>query len=279
VAEDRFITVKDGETLPLGNKTLTFILTPWVHWPETMVTYLNEDRILFSCDFFGSHQATATLLETGDAKLYEDAKRYYAEIMMPFRQNILNHLQRLQEFPIEIIAPSHGAIYLKPDFILMAYKDWTSDDVKNRVLLPYVSMHGSVEKMVSHFIERMSEYEIPVIPFNLTHTDIGSLAMALVDAATVVIGSPTFLVGPHPQAVYAAYLMNALRPKTRFVSVIGSYGWGGKLIDQFKTLLSNLKVEFLEPVVSKGYPKKSDFHAVHQLTAKIATKHRQLDSS
>jgi len=88
VAEGRFITVDDGETLPLGGKTLEFIHAPWVHWPETMLTYLREDKILFTCDFFGSHLATTDLYATDEARVYEAAKRYYAEIMMPFRQMI-----------------------------------------------------------------------------------------------------------------------------------------------------------------------------------------------
>jgi flavorubredoxin len=131
--------------------------------------------------------------------------------------------------------------------------------VKNEVLVPYVSMHGSTAAMVHHFVNALSERGIPTKPFNLTVTDIGQLAIALVDAATIVIATPTFLVAAHPSAIYAAYLVNALRPKTQYVSVIGSYGWGGKALDQIRTTLANLKVEMLEPVIAKGYPKEEDF--------------------
>ena len=95
IPEESFITVKDGETLSLGDKTLKFIHTPWVHWPETMVTYLEEDRILFSCDFFGSHIATTDLFVTDEGRVYEAAKRYFAEIMMPFRSVIKKNLEKL----------------------------------------------------------------------------------------------------------------------------------------------------------------------------------------
>ncbi|MCK4445665.1 MAG: FprA family A-type flavoprotein, partial [Candidatus Marinimicrobia bacterium] len=209
ISEDRFIEVKDWETISLGNKTLQFVMTPWVHWPETMVTYLKEDKILFPCDFLGSHYASSDLYVTGEAKVYESAKRYYAEIMMPFRLNIRKNLEKLKELEIKIIAPSHGQIYDNPGFILDAYRDWISDDVKNEVIIPYVSMHGSTEKMVEYFMDSLMEKGITVKPFNLTVTDIGELAIALVDAATVVIASPTVLVGPHPSAVYAAFLANA----------------------------------------------------------------------
>jgi len=137
-------------------------------------------------------------------------------------------------------------------------------------------MHGSTEKMVRRFIELLLERNIEVKPFNLPRSDIGELAMALVDAATVVLGTPMVLTGPHPQAVYATYLLNSLRPKTKFISIIGSFGWGGKFIDDIKGLLTNIKAELLEPVVARGYPKEDDFQALERLANEIAKKHQEL---
>lgn len=276
IPEDKFIEVKDNDTISLGNRTLQFIFAPWVHWPETMLTYLKEERILFPCDFFGSHLATSDLYATDEAKVYESAKRYYAEIMMPFRKNIQKHLERLKEFNIEIIAPSHGPVYNRPNLIIDAYKDWTSDNVKNEVVFPYVSMHGSVEKMAEYFIDAVMKRGITIKPFNLTKTDIGELAMALVDTATIVIGTPTVLTGPHPAAVYAAYLVNALRPKTRFISIIGSYSWGGKMPETLQGLIPNLKVEIAAPVIAQGYPKEKDFKALERLADDILAKHKEI---
>ena len=279
IPEERFVTVSDKETLPLGNKTLEFIHAPWVHWPETMLTYLQEDKILFTCDFLGSHLATSDLFVTDEATVYEAAKRYYAEIMMPFRTTIKKNLEKIKDLEIEIIAPSHGPAYDKPDFVLNAYREWTSDEVKNEVVIPYISMHGSTKKMVDYFVDALIGRDITVKPFNLTKTDIGELAMALVDAATVVIGSPTVLVGPHPNIVYATSLVNALRPKLKFVSIIGSYGWGGKMVEQLVGIIPNLKVEILEPVVIKGFPKEEDFKALDRLADEILNKHRDAISS
>jgi len=276
IPEDKFITVADGETLSLGNKTLEFIHAPWVHWPETMLTYLREDHVIFTCDFLGSHLATSGLFVTDEARVYEAAKRYYAEIMMPFRTTIRKNLERLKSLEIEIIAPSHGPAYDKPEFILNAYRDWTSDAVKNEVIIPYISMHGSTKKMVDYFTEALIDRGITVKQFNLSEPDIGKLAMALVDAATVVLGSPTVLVGPHPKVVYAACLANALRPKLRFASIIGSYGWGGRMVEQLTGMLSNLKLEILEPVVIKGVPKEADFGALDRLADEIMNKHKEL---
>ena len=247
VPEDRVMEVKDGQKLSLGDKTLEFINAPWVHWPDTMFTYLPEDEVLFTCDFLGSHLATSDLYATDEATVYEAAKRYYAEIMMPFRQNVQRHLARIKDLRIDIIAPSHGPMYNRPEFILNAYGDWSSDDVKNQVILPYVSMHGATKAMVGLLREALIARGITVKQFDLTRTDIGELAEALVDAATVVIGSSTILAGAHPLALYAAILANALRPKTKFASVIGSYGWGGKMVEQIAGAMPNLKVQITQP--------------------------------
>jgi len=276
IPEDRFITVEDKDTVSLGDRTLEFIHTPWVHWPETMVTYLKEERILFSCDFFGSHLATTDLYVTDEGQVYEAARRYYAEIMMPFQTIIQKNLEKIKDYKIELIAPSHGPMYDKPDFIVKAYHSWVFDEPKNIVVLPYVSMHGSTRQMVVYFVEALAKKGVTVKQFDLTVTDLGKLAMALVDAATVVIGTPTVLAGPHPNAVYAAFLANALRPNLKFASIIGSYGWGGRTVEQLTAIIPNLKVEILPPVLIKGYPREADFKALDDLAETIAQKHKEL---
>ena len=275
IPEDRFITVSDGETLPLGDKTLEFIHAPWVHWPETMLTYLQEDKILFPCDFFGSHLATTDLYVADEGQVYEAAKRYFAEIMMPFRTSIEKHLEKLNGYKIDVIAPSHGPIYDKPSFILEAYRSWVFDPPRNMVVLPYISMHGSTQKMVEYFAGALADRGVRVKQFNLAATDIGRLAMALVDAGTMVIGTPTVLVGPHPNVAYAAFLANALRPRLQFISVIGSYGWGSKAVEQLTGIIPNLKAEVLAPVLSKGFPGEEDFKALDNLASTIAEKHEE----
>ncbi|MBU0491395.1 MAG: FprA family A-type flavoprotein [Chloroflexi bacterium] len=275
IPEDRFITVEDGETVSLGDKTLKFVYMPWVHWPETMVSYLQEDRILFTCDFFGSHIATTDLYVTDEPRVYEAAKRYYAEIMMPFRKVIEKNLAKLADYDIAMIAPSHGPIYNQPAFILDAYREWVTADPKNIVVLPYISMWGSTKAMVDHLVDALIERGVAVELFNLAVTDVGKLAMALVDAATIVVGTPTVLTGAHPGVVYAAYLANALRPKLRFASIVGSYGWGGKAVEQIASMIPNLKVEVLAPVLCQGYPREADFEALDCLADAIAERHRE----
>jgi flavorubredoxin len=276
ISEDKFITIDDGQTLSLGDKTLQFVYIPWVHWPETLGTYLQEDKIFFPCDFFGSHLATSGLFVDDEAIVYEAAKRYYAEIMMPFRTPIRKNLEKIRELQIDMIAPSHGPVYDRPELIIDAYKDWVGDRAKNEVVLPYISMHDSTRKMVEHFVDALIERDITVKQFNLGVTDIGKLAMSLVDAATIVLGSPTVLTGAHPKVAYAAILANVLRPKTKFASIIGSYGWGGRMVEQLTGLISNLKVQILTPVIAKGHPKDEDFTALDKLADEILDKHREL---
>ena len=274
IPEESFLVVGDGEKLSLGNKTLQFLYTPWVHWPETMVSYLEEDRILFSCDFFGSHIATSDLYVTDEFRVLDAAKRYFAEIMMPFRIIINKNLEKLAPLAIDMIAPSHGPIYPRPQLIMDAYNNWVNGPLSNTVLLPYVSMHGSTKQMVDHFVTALVERDVKVEQFNLAVTDTGKFSMALVDAAAIVMATPTVLGGPHPYALYFAYLASALRPRTKYLSFIGSYGWGGRTIDMLKDMMSGLQSELLEPVLSKGVPNDGDFQALDQLASSLAGRMR-----
>jgi flavorubredoxin len=208
--------------------------------------------------------------------VYEAAKRYYAEIMMPFRRIIARDLAKVRDLDIGMIAPSHGPIYRRPAFILDAYADWLSDAVKNEVVLPYVSMHGSTERMVSHLVSALASRDVRVRVFDLAVTDIGKLAIALVDAATLIVGTPTVHRGPHPAVFYAAHLANALRPKLKHASVVGSYGWASQAVEQIAGLIPNLKVEVIDPVICRGYPRQEDLDALEALAETVASRHRAL---
>jgi flavorubredoxin len=274
IDDDKFKIVEDGDTLDLGDKKLEFIITPWVHWPDTMVTYLQEEGIVFSCDFFGSHLATSRLYAEKD--IYKAAKKYYAEIMMPFRKIIVKNLEKLEKLKINIIAPSHGPLHKNPKFIMDAYEDWVSDKTKNEVIIPYISMHGSTQRMVDYLVDSLVERGVMAKPLNLTYTDMGELALDLVDATTMVVASPTVLTGPHPIVAYAAYLANALRPKLKFVSVMGSYGWGGRMLDQITGLMGNLRVEMIDPLIIKGFPMEADYKKIDAMADEITQKHQEL---
>ncbi|MEM2715195.1 MAG: FprA family A-type flavoprotein [Candidatus Thermoplasmatota archaeon] len=275
IPDEKFFTIKDKQEISIGKRKLKFFLTPWVHWPETMLTYAIEDKILFTCDLFGSHLATSDIFSK-DEKLYSAAKRYYAEIMMPLRNKIRDYISLIEKMDIKIIAPSHGPILREKDFILNAYKDWISDNVKNEVVIAYVSMHGSIEKAVSYLINELIKRGVEVKPFNLSKTDIGEFAISLVDCSTLIVASPTVLGGIHPLALYALQLTSLLRPKIRFFTFIGSYGWGSNAIMQINEIIGKMKVEMIQPLMIKGYPKDKDFEAIEKIAEEIEKKHAEL---
>jgi len=278
--EEKFIVISDLDTLSLGNKTLSFIMAPWVHWPDTMFTHLIEDKILFTCDFTGSHLATSDLFVRNENEVYGPAKRYYAEIMMPFRNHVKKHLEKISALDIDIIAPSHGPLYSNPQFILDAHKDWVSDEIKNEVVIPYVSMYENTEKMVRYLTDALISKDIKVFPFNIPESDLGELAMALVDATTIVVGVSMVLSAPHPNAAYAAYIVNALRPNVKFLSSVGSYGWaaplGEKMGESLKAMMPNIKAEVIQPVFVKGLPREETYKRLDILAEEIYNKHKQL---
>ena len=275
--EERFIVVGDGETLSLGDKTLKFHPAPNVHWPDTMFAEAVEDKVLFTSDFLGAHYATSELFSDDASPQYLDAvKRYYSVIMMPFRFSVLEHLERVKQINPAFIAPSHGPVLKTPAKVVDLYADWASDKAANKVIIAYVSMHGSTKQMADFLTEDLIERGIPVSLYNLLETDTGTLAPALVDAATVIIAAPTMLYGPHPAAVNAAYLVRALRPKAKYLGIIGSFGWHSVAVDYLAEMLTPVGAEMLEPVYIKGLPDEEAITKLHNLADVIAEKHQGL---
>ncbi|OHD55714.1 MAG: MBL fold hydrolase [Spirochaetes bacterium GWF1_51_8] len=276
VTEEQFKVIADGEKIDIGGRTLEFIFAPWVHWPETMFTYLAEERILFSCDFLGGH-LTSTELFVSDYKQVEDkVKLYYAEIMMPFRKNIVNHLKKLEEYKIDMIAPSHGQVHRPIEQIINSYKGWVSDDVKNLVVIPYASTHETVAKMVEYFVDALIARGVNAKPYHVTRSDIGGMTLDLVDAATVVLASPTIISGPHPDVAYCAFLVNMIRPKMKYLSVIYSFAWASKVVEVLTGMVTTIKPEILPPVASKGVARAEALAELDRLADQIAEKHKAL---
>ncbi|HOW98610.1 MAG TPA: FprA family A-type flavoprotein, partial [Kiritimatiellia bacterium] len=152
---DRVVAVKDGETLALGGKTLRFLYTPWVHWPETMSTWLEEDGILFSCDFYGAHLATSELYAKEGVRVYRAAKLYYAQIMMPYAKQVAKSIEKVSGLGIRCIAPSHGPLYDKPAIVMDSWREWVSAPPQNLAVVAYVSMHGSTRRMAERLVDAL----------------------------------------------------------------------------------------------------------------------------
>lgn len=271
LALDAFTLIKDQQTVSLGDKTLRFMWVPWVHWPDTTFTYIEEDRVLFSCDFLGAHLATSDLYADDEARVERAARMYYAEIMMPYRVHAKKYVDQLSTMAVDLIGPSHGPVYRRPAFILDLYRAWTGDATRPVVVIPYLSMYESTARMVAYLIDRLMERGLAVQPFNVVELDSGRFAAALVEASTIVFASPTVLDGPHPAMASAAYLVNALKPKTCFAGIIGSYGWGNDAMqNSLEKMLPNLAVKWFSPVMAGGVAKPEVLAALDRLAENIA---------
>ena len=276
VADEKIRVIADGEEVSLGDKTLKFIFAPGVHWPDTMFTYIKEDNVICTCDFLGAHYTFSDVFAVESVELEKSAKRYYAEIMMPFRMMCKKYTQMVKDMKVDMVLPSHGPVYKNPDYILDLYADWTSDLPKNLVVLPYVSMYESTKDMIDYLSDRLNEKGIKTFKFDIVDDDLGDLAMSLVDAATIVMGTSMVLAGPHPMAVNVAYLAAVLRPKAKFASLVGSYGWGGKLFDLIAQILAPLKLDLIEPLQVKGKPVADDFKKLDVMAKSIYEKHKSI---
>lgn len=276
VPEEKIRVVTDGEEISLGDKTLKFIFAPGVHWPDTMFTYIKEDNVICTCDFLGAHYTFSDVFAVESNELYKSAKRYYAEIMMPFRMMCKRYTKMIQDMKVDMILPSHGPVHKNPDYILDAYADWTSDEPKNLVVMPYVSMYNSTKEMIDYLAGKLEEKGIKTFKFDIVDDDLGDLAMELVDAATIAMGTSMVLAGPHPMAVNVAYLAAVLRPKAKFATLLGSYGWGGKLFDVIADLLAPLKLDLVEPLQIKGKPTEDDFKKLDVMAESIYEKHKSI---
>lgn len=276
IPEDRIMTISNEEELSLGNKTLKFIFAPNVHWPDTMFTYLKEDNMLFTCDFLGAHYTFDDVFAVESEELERSAKRYYAEIMMPFRVMCKKYLQIIKDMNVDMILPSHGPIYKNPNFILDLYTDWTSDYGKNLVLLPYVSMYGSTKEMIDYLEKELNNNGIETYKHDIIRDDLGDLAMAMVDGTTIVMGTSMVVAGPHPASVNVAYIASVLKPKAKFASFVGSYGWGGKLFDILGEILGKLRLDVIEPIQVKGRITQDDYNKLDDMVNSIVEKHKSI---
>ncbi|HMK45765.1 MAG TPA: FprA family A-type flavoprotein [Methanocella sp.] len=274
VPKDRIKVVGDGDSLDLGGKTLHFIEAPWLHWPETMFTYLTEDRILFSCDYFGAHTA-AGLYDDEVQDLIPLAQRYFGEIMMPYRRMGAKGLEKIRGLDIGIIAPAHGPVYRDPRRILDEYDRWTAGETKAKAVIVYTSMWGSTKRMADALYQILSREGIEVRIFNLPYSDMGDIARELVDARAIVLGSPTVIGGLHPLSAHAASLVKVLKPPARYAAFIGSYGWGGGAKREAQELLGPpMKIEIIEAVEVRGPANDEVIREVEELGHLLARKIR-----
>ena len=276
IPNEKIKVITNNEELSLGDKTLQFLIAPGVHWPDTMFTYIKEDNVIFTCDFLGAHYIFDNVFAIPSDDLERSAKKYFAEIMMPFSFVCRKYVSQVRTLNVDMILPSHGPVHKNPNYILDLYEDWAGEKGKNLVLLPYVSMYHSTTEMIDYLSNKLAEKGIPSIKYDMVDGNLGDLAIALVDGTTIVLGTSMVLAGPHPAAFNTVYLASLLKPKAKVASFIGSYGWGGNLFGKMSEMLAPLKLDVIEPVLVKGKAKKEDYIKLDNMAQEIYTKHKEL---
>jgi flavorubredoxin len=275
IPEERVQVIEDGGEVSLGNKTIHFEHMPWVHWPETTMTYIPEDKVLFPCDFLGSHYCWDHIFAGDDPIVYKGAQEYYVQIMMLYSMMTAKHLDRLKSKEVDFICPSHGPVYDKPQIILDLYEKWMRGEPENLALVAYVSAHGSTEVMANRLKEALEQRGVQVEMKNLIGLPLNELAGVLTDAATIVLGSSVIMAALHPLAFNTAFLLDRLKPKAKFAAIIGSYGWSPGPLKKAAELFPSWKVDVVGSVIAKGHPGDEIMAELDALADTIAARHKE----
>ncbi len=256
-----FNVVKTGDTLKLGKKTLTFVEAPFLHWPDSMFTYIKEDAILLPNDAFGQHYASSGRFddEVPESELMEEAAKYFANILTPFSPLILKKLDEIaaMNIPIKMICPSHGIIWRKdPMKIVEAYKKWSSGEYRKKVLIVYDTMWGSTEKMARHILEGIqSNPQIEVKFYKMPVSDRSDIMKEFLDARAIIIGSATINKGILPTMAALLEDLEGLRFRNKIGAAFGSFGWTGGAVEAIDSRLKKAGIEIaLEPLTAKWVP-------------------------
>jgi anaerobic nitric oxide reductase flavorubredoxin len=254
----RIETVGTGDTLKLGKRTLRFVEAPMLHWPDSMFTYVVEDKILMPNDAFGQHLASSQRFddEVDEHVLMEEATIYYANILMPLGPLITRKIQEVVQLGIapEIIAPSHGIIWRsKPTKIIQAYLDWSEGKPKKKVVIVYDTMWGSTDKMARAIAEGVASEGVDVKLLKLRASDLTEAATEILDARTVLVGSPTINNQMFPTIGSFMTYITGLKPKGKIWSFFGSYGWGGGAVRGMAETARKAGFEVHEPGIEVKY--------------------------
>ncbi len=255
----KWLVVDDGDTISLGKRTLSFINTPMVHWPESMFTYVPEDKLLFSMDAFGQHYASAFRFDDEEPLdvILQEAKTYYANIVMLYGRPIAQTMARAAELDIEMIAPSHGVIWRSHiKEVFAAYQNYVVCKPRPKVVVLYATMWKSTEQMASAILEGAQERNVEAQLFNVDSTHATRIVTEVLDCAAVAIGSPTLNNGIMPSMAGVLCYMKGLRPTNKQGFAFGSYGWskrGGP--SEVGTAMEEMKIEILrEPIRTQYVP-------------------------
>ncbi len=275
---DKVETVKTGDELKLGKRTLRFIETPMLHWPDSMFTYLVEDKILFSNDAFGEHFASSERFddEVDQQRLWEEVTTYYANILMLFAPLITRKIQEVVQMgiPIEIIAPDHGVIWRKdPSKIINAYLQWSAGAAQPRAIIVFDTMWGSTDTMARAIEEGIASQGVETRVFKLRNRENTDIVTEILEAKAVIVGSPTMNNQMFPTLGTFLTYITGLKPKGKLWSFFGSYGWGGGAVKGMVEMAKKAGFEVYEPSVEVKYvPDQDDLKKCFDFGQQIARK-------
>ncbi|MGQ9671965.1 MAG: FprA family A-type flavoprotein [Candidatus Aminicenantales bacterium] len=276
--EDRVQVVGDGDVLPLGRRSLKFFSTPFVHWPETMMSYEVSHRILFSCDGFGGYGTISGAIfddECNHLAYYEkEALRYYANIVANYSARVLEAISKLASIPLAVVAPSHGLIWRRePKRIIQLYKKWAEFAAGGRppsITLIFGSMYGHTEKMMSAVAQGISKTGLNLEIFDAARAHVSYILPSLWSNAAVMVGAPTYEVKLFPPV--AGVLNMAVNKKilARKAAYFGSYGWSGGALKELKEIIEPAKWELWGDLVFRGSPTQEELRKGEEFGQRFA---------
>lgn len=263
---DHVEVVNDGDTVALGRKTLKFISTPFVHWPETIMTYDSSQRILFSCDAFGGYGALRGAVfddECRDFDFYKkEALRYYVNIVASFSSRVLAAVDKLKDLPVDIIAPSHGLVWRRrPGLIVDLYREWAecaSRTAEPGVTLIYGSMYGYTETVMNAVARGISQAALPLEIFDAARTHSSYILPSLWTKSGVVVGAPTYEVSLFPPVAEVLTMAARKHIKNKKAAYFGSFGWSGGALKGLKNIVEPLRWEISDTFEFQGGPTVED---------------------
>jgi len=272
----KFQTVKTGDTLSLGDRTLTFLEAPMLHWPDTMFTYIEKDALLLSNDGFGQHLASSKRFddEVDQNILMWEAAKYYANILWLYSSVVLRKIEEVQilGLKIDMIAPSHGMIWRKdPMKIVSAYLKWAKGEADKKVIIVYDTMWESTEKMAKAMLEGISSEGVEVRLYRLPFSDNGDIIGEMLETKGLIVGSATINNGVLPTVAPFLREMEGLRPKSKLAAAFGSYGWGGGATVTIEKSLKSAGMELVTPAITvKWVPDKDELQKCYEYGQEFA---------
>jgi flavorubredoxin len=268
-----FMVVNSGDELNIGSRTLKFVHTPMVHWPDSMVTYIPEEKLLLPNDAFGQHIASIERFddELGWDVVHEEAAKYYANIVLPYGDQVNKALDVVSQLPIDVIAPSHGVIWRSfLPRILQVYRRWANHETGKKALIVYDTMWGSTKKIALALQDGLEDAGIPVTVRFLQTSHISEIMPDVLVSKAILIGTPTLNNGMLPSVSAFLTYLKGLRPKNRIGFAFGSYGWGGQGAKEVKAFMQSMGWEVPLDVVNLQYiPGEDELEAVREMGRKL----------